>query len=522
MAIKKNVETGGYYVTYIASVDRSKRRDYQKLPIKRPRNGFIEFIANLFRREPYPFAASPIAAAIDRKIKVEKQVRIASKNGDPSVGGPLAIQIDALLGFYLRESEKMADVELDRLDRYADEEENCLRECRPSEIEGQLESELEKIVNDINGELGTPATLLGRQQAALANFVEDNRLKRTIHWGKPVTRQSIYLLLGITAFEFVLNTAFFSGSQRSGVVGGAALAGLLSITTMILGVAFGLAFQFSNSRAEGRGWYGRAAIIPLAGGTLFYLLLLTLARIAGEAGDLKMFATAAREIQIHPFAGLLDLPALAYFFFSIAVIAGVFFKYIDTMGHFPRLRHRRLAADHAEEEVAAIRTGMTKVTKENVDEAQRALDAAPSLVEAAIVPIKSLLMNYENVTDQFRANVKDIQDAARTLASVVCRHLQLPEMTFTIDYAAALAAVESRLGEFRDRAKRLQEWEEVSQAAMDKCRRSMNALGATKLSEIEARCNAAITARGATLDTPAWPSEVADASAVGQLVGEPA
>jgi hypothetical protein len=488
MAISKN-ESGVHYVNILVPPDRERRVRYEKLPLVGSRNGFVGFILDLLRGAPNPFLASPIATAVDRRMKIEKQARAASR-GDAGTADALSTQVDAALDRYLRGSVDEADQVLDQLDRHLDEEKDFLENCRPSAIKANLEVKLEEIVDDVNAHFGPAAANVARRRMTLDNFVSDNGVERTLWWGRPITRQSIYLILAITAFEFVLNTAFFSGSQRSGIIGGAALAMLLSITTVILGIGFGISYQFSHPRAEGRGWYGKIGILLLLLGTLYYLLLLTLARLAGESGDIHMFTTAAREIQVHPFYGLLDVPALAYFFFSIAVIAGVFYKFIDTMGHFPRIRSHRLALERAEEELEDIRLGMAASVRTTTDDAIKALDAAPNIIQVTVRAIKDLVMNYENVADQFRNNVKDIKDASRLLIGVIRQHVGSAgeESTMTIDYAAPLSAMDERLELFRTRANRLQEWEEINPASVDKCRAEMAALGKRKLHEVERRC----------------------------------
>jgi hypothetical protein len=486
MVVKRN-EDGIHSVTILVPPDRTQREDYIKLPLVRPRNRIVAFFADLFRGSPNPFLASPIAAAIDRNIKVEKQAR-ALPQGDGEAADALLTRVEASLDRYLRGSADKADSKLDRIDRQTDEEGHFLEACRPSAMRLALDGELDKIANDVNSELGPAATTLARRQIALDNFVHDNQVERTIWWGRPLTRQSIYLIVGITIFEFLLNTAFFSGSQRSGIIGG-----------------FGIAHQFSHPRAEGRGWYGRIGILLLALATLFYLLLLTLARLAGELGDTHMFATAADQILVRPFAGLLDLPALAYFFFSIAVIAGIFFKFIDTMGHYPRIRSHRLAVDKAEHDYEAIRFGLIEAARTRADEAIKALDAAPGIIQATLRAIKDLVMNFENVADQFVNDVKDIKDACRLLVGVVRQHAGVPLRQVEIDYDGELAKMNERLQAFRARAARLHGWEEVSAAQIDRCRTDMSRLGKEKIAEIEAKCDSvrdeayeAIRAVGAT------------------------
>jgi hypothetical protein len=513
MRIKKNDTTGGHYVSILVPPDRAKRVRYAKVPLVPARKGFIGFIVDMLRGGPNPFLASPIATSLDRQLKIEKQAKGVANSKSEAAATGLITQIDAALDRFMRESFDRADEELDQLDRYVDEEEDYLENCRPTAIQANLETELDKVHNDVNGELGPIATSEARARVARDNFVGDNELKRTLYWGKPVTRQSIYLILGITAFEFLLNTAFFSGTQRSGIIGGAALAMLLSVTTIILGVAFGITFQFSNTRSEGRGWFGRLGAIILLFTTVYYLLLLTLARLAGESGDTHMFAAAAREIQVHPFSGLLDLPALAYFFFSVAVIAGVFYKFIDTMGHFPRIRSHWLSLNRSEKEFEEVQFGLIDAARSKVDESLEALEAAPGLIQLTTRAIHELVINYENVVDQFRNDMKDIKDAARLLVGVVCQHTGLDDdrVRLTIDYGPPLAAVAARLDVFRQRTAKLESWDEINSAAVDKCRHEMTEAGRTALREIEARCDEVRQERYRDLGGTAPPLQVSAA-----------
>jgi hypothetical protein len=488
MGIEKD-DHGGHSVSILVPPDRMHRKRYSKVPIVKTGNPFISWLWDLFRGGPNPFLASPIATAIDRRLKIERQARLAAKSGTES-GEAILTQIDAALARYLRGSADDADRELDELDRHTDEEKDFLENCRPSAIKAGLEFELDKIETDVSAELGPAATVLARRRVALENFIADNGIERTIWWGKPLTHQSIYLIMGITLFEFALNTAFFSGSQRSGIIGGAALAMLLSITTIVLGVAFGISYQFSHPKSEGHGWFGRIGAFFLLLWTIYYLLLLTLARLAGEAGDTHMFAAAAREIQVHPFSGLLDLPALAYFFFSIAVIAGIFYKFIDTMGHYPRIRSHKLAVDKAEYEFESTRMGMIEAARQATDDSIRALDAAPNIIQATIRAIRDLVMNYENVVDQFKNDVHDIKDASRLLAGVLRQHVVVDETCReNLDFDTEIQKIDARLAAFQARAAGLQEWEEINPAKIEKCRADMANFGKSELALIEARCD---------------------------------
>jgi hypothetical protein len=491
MWIKKNEETGGHFVSILIPPAREKRSRFQRRPLIGPRRGAVAFIADLFRGGPNPFLASSTATDIDRRFKIEKQAKLLDNTGSKEAAEALVDRIDVALSSRWQESLARADAELDQLDRYLEEEEDFLENCRPRAIRSNLETRLGKILNDVNGEVGPLATSEAKRRIALDHFMSDHRLGRTTDWGKPLTRQSVYLMVGITLFEFVLNTLFFSGTQRSGMIGGAGLAMLLSVVTIVLGIGFGLAFQNSGPQARAGGWFGRIGAIVLLGAMIFYLLLLTLARVAGEAGDTQMFVTAAREVQVHPFSGLLDLPALAYCFFTIGVIALVYSKFIGTMGHFPGLRRHRMDLEAAEGEVEEIQRGMIEAARRQVDQALDALEAAPGLIQMTTRAISDLVMNYENVVDQLRADMKDIRDASRLLIGVVYLHGGRSDgrEPITLDYEAPIAQAEERLATFRQRAARLEAWEEVNAATIEKCGEQMTGIGKEKLGEIEQRCD---------------------------------
>jgi len=491
MWIKKNEATGGHSVSILIPPERDKRARFVKTPLLGARRGLWGFIVDLFRGGPNPFLASPVATDIDRRLKIEKQAKLNGNGAGDEATDALAVRVDVALSGRWQESLARADAELDRLDRHLDEEEDFLENCRPRAIKANLEGRLGKILNDVSGELGPLATTEAKRRVALDHFMTDHRLERTTDWGKPLTAQSIYLMIGITIFEFILNTLFFSGTQRSGMIGGAGLAMLLSVVTIVLGVFFGIAFQNSGSSARGGGWFGRIGAVVLLFAMVFYLLLLTLARVAGEAGDTRMFATAAREVQAHPFSGLLDLPALAYCFFTIGVIGLVYSKFIGTMGHFPGLRGRRLGLDHAEKDFDEIKRGLVEASRGQVDQALDALEAAPGLIQMTTRAISELVMNYENVVDQLRSDMKDMRDASRLLIGVVHLHAGRREGAEppTIDFESPIAEADARLARFKERAAKLEAWDEISAAMIEKCGEQMTAIGKEKLSEIEVRCD---------------------------------
>ena len=273
-------------------------------------------------------------------------------------GEALETQIEAALDRYLRAGFDEADATLDRLDRETGEEKDFLENCRPGALKAGLGVELDKVANDVNSVLGPAAVALARRRVALENFVADNGLERTIWWGRPITRQSIYLMLGITLFEFLLNTAFFSGSPALGndrrrLAGDLAVGDdhhprrrtrhRLSILASAIGGA-GLVRQARRPRPAARRALLSAAAYPRPARRREWRH--PYVRHRGTRDPDQAFLRPARS------------PALAYFFFSIAVIAGVFYKFIDTMGHYPRIRSHTLAVEKAEADYEDIRIGM--------------------------------------------------------------------------------------------------------------------------------------------------------------------
>jgi hypothetical protein len=491
MWIKKNEDTGRHFVSILVPPEREKRVRFVKRPLMKARSGLGGFIADLLRGGPNPFLASPTATDIDRRLKIEKQAKLNGSGAGKEATDALTGRVDVALSICWQESLARADGELDQLGLHLDEEEDFLENCRPRAIRANLEARLGKILNDVRGELGPLATAEAKCRIALDHFMTDHRLARTTNWGKLLTRQSIYLMIGITVFEFILNTLFFSGTQRSGMIGGAGLAMLLSVVTIVLGIGFGICFQNASSNARAGGWFGRLGAALLLFATVFYLLLLTLARVAGEAGDTKMFATAAREVQVRPFSGLLDLPALAYCFFTVGVIALVYSKFIGTMGHFPGLRNHRLALDKTEKEFDEIQRGLIEAARAEVDQALGALEAAPGLIQMTTRAISELVMNYENVVDQLRNDMKDVRNASRLLTDVVYLHAGRHEGAepLTLDYDSPVRDAHDRLANFKERAARLEAWDEVNAVMIEQCGEQMTAIGREKLHEIEIRCD---------------------------------
>src|SRR4051812_40218478 len=263
MPIKKDASTGWHFISYLVPVREKKRMRYRPSPLARPSSSLFGFIADLIRGGPNPFLASPVAYNIDRSIKLERNAKAAARRGGAGAAAQLASQIESELRQYLHQSHGRADEVLDALDLETNEEEIKLEECRPNTIKEGFKGEVEEIIDDVDGHLGPSARQLHDSQHEHDKFIEDYSLesKKGVHPGHRIDTKFLLTIIAVTAFEFVLNTAFFSGSQKNGMIGGAALAMILSISTIFLGVCFGWSYQFSDSRADGNGWRGRIGML---------------------------------------------------------------------------------------------------------------------------------------------------------------------------------------------------------------------------------------------------------------------
>jgi hypothetical protein len=493
MPIRKDAATGSHFISYLVPRRPSDRARYQPTPLAVRKPSFLDFLKGIFGGRTNPFLASPVAHCIDKEIKLEKDVRRESRTGGDRALALFRNKMEPELRRYLHTAHGRADKVLDALDIETNEEETKLEECRPNAIREGLKGDLDEVLVDVEGYLGPPARRLHVATGERDQFMIDYGLdsSRRVHSGHRVDAKFLISLLLVTLFEFVLNTMFFSGSQRNGLIGGAALAMILSISTIFLGVCFGWSFQFADARADGNGWRGRAGIIVLSFATAFYLLLLTLARRAGDSGDLDMFGTAARQIQERPFAGILDLPALGYCFFSIGVITLVAWKFADTMGHFPRIRNHKLAVENAEREFEGVRVGMAEDLEAKIDAAVAKLDDVPSLVQARKLALKEILVDYENVVEQFYADVTEITDAQDLMVDFVRSYsdagddLAAPD----VSYDGEVAYFRQRLSDFRQRIEALLKRADISEGVIDRCRTEMTNLGKRRRKELEHECD---------------------------------
>lgn len=495
MQIRKIDNEGTFRSATPIFEDRTKRSPFLKAPIVDPRPSLFAFFCDLFRRGPNPFKASPMATEIDRRLKIEKRARLLGKFGNTSdnAATPLLASIHIALQRYWRSSVDRADTELDTLDGQLVMEKGHLENCRPKVIQANLDGQLRRIVDNVGPDIGPIAKECASSEYIIDKFRKQHNLSETTSWGKIVTRSDFTDLLGIMGVEFILNSLFFSASQKNGLIGGAGLAAQLSIAPLVLGAALGLSYQFMHPSSEGKGWLGKIGVPIFALAAIFYLLLLTLARYAGDKGDLEMFASASAAIRTEPFAGLFDLPALAYFFFSIAVIGAVFFKFVNSFGTFPGLWKRTVAATKSDQEFEAELSEILDATRKGTDGEVQRLDAVPDILQQTVVPIRELQMNFENVLDQYRNDVRDIRDSERLLVSVVATYvhsdsygeLSKGDGTYAAGHGDQMAHLDQRKGKFLADTNELLAWDEVSQASIDKCREAMITNGQTALKQVE-------------------------------------
>jgi hypothetical protein len=498
--IKKIDNKGAFSSSTPLFQDRTTRVRYEKTPIVNNRFSIFAFFSDLFRRGPNPFRASPMAAEIDRQYKIEKSARLIerARNFTSEQIASLMTRVHISLQRYWRSSVDRADAEMDKLDGHLIMEKGHLENCRPSSIKSALVSELNKILDNVNPDLGPIAKDCAQHESDLLKFRNLHGLQDHMSWGKDVNRSDFTQLLLIMLVEFVLNTLFFAGSQKSGLIGGAGLAAQLSIAPLALGAALGLCYQFTHPKSEGKGWIGKIFGPVIAGSAIYYLLLLTLARYAGDRGEIEIFSVAASEVQIHPFSGLLDLPALAYFFFSLAVMGAVFFKFINSFGVFPGLWKRTVAVKRSDAKFEGELLEMMDASRAKTDDEIQRLDVVPDIIQHTFVPIKELQMNFENVLDQYKNDIRDIRDAERLLVGVVGGYVPVnnyveisqSDGNYAADHEQQIKHYDKRLHDFWQNADLLLNWDEVSQASIDKCREEMIEFSLSNLSGIEGRAKA--------------------------------
>lgn len=495
MGLRKDPETGNYILTAAkaAQNNRSSRKKYVKHNLQPKRQGIIGWVLSLFSFFQDPFKSSPIASDIGRQTSLVKNCRLAHSSGENIDELHYAIlPIRDRLKAYLVDAETEADSYLDPLDTALNQEKAFLDECRPEKIRTRLETDLQREIDGLENVFGSLANKAAEDKIHLDNFRKMHSLPKTYYWGDIFTTGNIALIMGVVIFEFLMNSIFFAAANPLGLVGGAAQALVLSISTIIFGVFLGVAYQYNNVTAEGRGWIGKILFVVVPAATLFFLLLLTLARLAGEAGDLAMFKTAAREIQQHPFSGLLDLPSLGYFFFSVGVIAYTAFKYVSIMGRFPGLRRRVLHAEHSEiaydAESSAAADHLRSMTEGQIE----ALDSLPLFIQDTLLSIKDIEMDFENVVDQLRNDCHFIGNASKLLNSYARSKSGNSDLEVNAfaenECQSSIISHEQKLAELRNNVALLIGREEIQQETVDRCRKLMNANLQSSIDILATKC----------------------------------
>ena len=476
MILKKNEETDDFtlLVERLVENEGGKRKPFVKSSLKPRNHSFFDWLRSVFRFKRDPFRASPFASEIGLRERIE------GATGDAqSRQATLHRELDVIeatntrLKDYSRRAFTSADIAADPLDNELLDQEHVLNQCRPENLKSSLFTYFEERVASLRLGLVPYARDRANASQALGEFYETNRLSRNTYAGEDLTTGSIFQIGAIVVFEFVLNTIFFAASNPLGMVGAASIAFLLSIGTIFLGVVAGWAFQMTHRNYQGR-MIGFALMFICFLATSYYLLLLTNARLAGENGELKMFSAAAQMIQTHPFAGLLDLPSLAYCFFSIAVIMGVAIKFINVMGRFPGLKrlvsNARYTEEDFEDEVADVVTDSQEKGKKCIE----ALDHLPAFVNGCRGSISDIMIDYENVKDQFVEDVDALKSAERVLLGYIKGQLGNGESSSSelSDWGTneAVGAFEQRLRDAQARAQSLLSREGIKPDEIDRCR----------------------------------------------------
>ena len=495
MGLQKDADTGSFILTAAKAVQshRLRRKKYAKHDLAARRSGFLTWLTSLFTTDP--FIGSPIASQIAKRTRLVKASKSAQATGTGMDDSHFTvIQLRGELHDHLTDAETEADTYIDPLTTALDQEEAFLDECRPEKIRAGLDTELQKELDGLNAAFTPLARKAAEDKIHLDNFKSMHGLPNTFYWGDFFTTGNIGLIMGVIVFEFLLNSIFFAAANPMGMIGGASLALVLSLATVFLGVSLGIAYQFNHPRSEGGGWVGKAlfVLVPLA--ILFFLLLLTLARQAGESGDLKMFASAAIAIQQRPFSGLFDLPSLGYFFFSIGVITYTAFKYVSIMGRFPGLRRRVLHAQASEQEFDAEVSGAGDHFRGLAEAQIEALDSLPMFIQQTVLPMKDIEMDFENVIDQHRNDCISIGNSAKLLFSYVnlatgSRNIEVDSFARN-ECAASIVAHQVKLEYLRDRIRKLVQRDEIQPATIDRCRDAMNEAVQRALDTLGSRCSA--------------------------------
>jgi hypothetical protein len=206
----------------------------------------------------------------------------------------------------------------------------------------------------------------------------------------------------------------------------------------------------------------------------YFLLLLTAARLAGENGELRIFSAAAEIIQTRPFAGLLDLPSLAYCFFSIAVIIGVAYEFVMIMGRFPGLRRLYLNARYTEEDFEDEQAELITQSQEQGKKCIEALDHLPAFINGARSTLGDILTDYANVRDQYVGDIAALKSAETILFGYIKGRLSGSQLSnddlSTWGAAQAVSDFEQRLADAKRYGQSLLGRDGIRPEEIDSCR----------------------------------------------------
>jgi hypothetical protein len=519
VSIKQRADTGEHFIS--APKVRSSRQRYEKTPLVSRRQGFFSYLADFFRRDGRPFAASALADRIDRGLRVARRVTKLQVACGPD--STLFIGISDQLRQHYIEAYTRADNALDLIDDNLKQEEAWLNEARPQEIINELQSKLEDRRVHLHTELSPLAETLVGASVSLERFRARHNLNEEESWGKPLDLAMFGQIGILLLLEFVANSVFQADTQATGLIGGVLIALLTSLATIILGVMFGIAFQrFRKRGSDGRGiGVGLAALTFVL--TFVFVSSLSLIRIAGEGGDAHPLETARLQLMADPLSGIramLDLPAFAYTLCICALIAAVARKYLQYLGSFPGLRKWVMKFEEAETDFDDQYADELDDLKEIAQEHSERLEKAPYFIVHCKVPIQTLVADHENVVDQHANDVADVRGAGRLFSAFLTEHgdhdkpVKLPVPDDEAVAESNLTKLAARHRTFSLQADSLCSREDVSEESVASARENLISLVEKKLDDFSSERDEILDAAAKAYQKErVWLRDVASATA---------
>lgn len=472
---------------------RSTRTRYVKSPLVRERRGLLAWLARLLGRRVRPFAGSTIAEEIDGGLLFSARVLARDPHTSLAPGSTTVESATGRLLGYAREACTRADNALDEIDDNLRQEEHWLDDCRPENIVKTLRAELDKAERETSAELARYTRRLVAARTEFEAFRARHRLDDDVRYGKPFDFSVVGQLGVLFLLEFVLNSAFQASVLKGGLLAGVTFAGFTSMATILIGVFLGLGAQLRRQPLAKGGWLGYTLLALFAGVCFVFISLLTLMRVAGDAGDLNPIETARAQISANLLAGLgalLELPALAYAIFVVALIAGVAVKFLSYAGQYPGYRKHGLHLEKAGSDLERLRFAASDEIRELGDQHNQKLHRTPDFIVSCTAPIRTLAADHENAIDQYDNDRADIATAARLFDSFIGEHtggrsedLETRTRIELDRYAERLAA---RHQAFLAKADQLCRREDVSDASIESARQQF----ATVLRDAQAHLDA--------------------------------